>query len=548
MAWRSTSRSRLGRWCWLAAGWLAACHGDTRAPAGDAVATDSSDNAASPASDGGAPAAPTPNDVPVASSPDDELGDIGDPSLDPGVSLDAGPTPPVAAEADAGALPPDAPLPEDTALPPGVVSRFPRNNQVAVCPDAPLRLSFGAAVAVGTAGVIRVAPLQNPSAAVDAIDVAAPVPGDTLAGRPVNRVLPIFIDGTDALIYLRRGVLAPETSYVVSVDPGVFVNTAGQPVGAAADWTFTTGPAPGASDTLRVARENGAFCTIQGALDAIPSNNTARVSVDIQPGTYHEMLYLTGKRNVTLRGADAATTTISYPNNERLNPGTAARAMVTALNADGFIIEDLTLENSTPQGGGQAEAVRVRGERVILRRSRFLSRQDTLLLDGLVYVADVYVEGNVDFVWGYGTAYFERSEIKVVARSGVIVQARNDSTQRGYFFVDSRLTSDPGLTNTTFARIDVSEYPNSEVALVDCQVGPHISPEGWTVTGDADTSGLRFLEYRSTDPSGVLLDVSRRHPASRQLDSAQAAALRDRTNVLGGWDPVGPLAAAGRQR
>jgi pectinesterase len=152
-------------------------------------------------------------------------------------------------------------------------------------------------------------------------------------------------------------------------------------------------------------------------------------------------------------------------------------------------------------------------------------------------VADAYVEGNVDFVWGYGTAYFERSEIKVVARSGVIAQARNDNTQRGYFFVDSRLTSDPGLTNTTFARIDVSEYPSSEVALVDCQVGPHISPEGWTVTGDADTSGLRFLEYRSTDLSGALLNVSRRHPASRQLDANQAAALRDRANVLGGWDP-----------
>jgi pectin methylesterase-like acyl-CoA thioesterase len=363
------------------------------------------------------------------------------------------------------------------------------------------------------------------------------VPSDTLAGRTVNRVLPIFIDGTDAVIYLRRGVLAPQTTYVVSIDAGVFVNAAGQPVGAAGDWTFTTLPAPSASGTLRVDRENGPFCTIQGALDAIPNDNTARVRVDVQPGSYHEMLYLTGKRNVTLRGADAATTSISYPNNERLNPGTAGRAMVTALNADGLILEDLTLFNSTPQGGSQAEALRVRGDRVILRRSRFLSRQDTLLLDGRVYVADAYVEGNVDFVWGYGSAYFERSEIKVVARSGVIVQARNDDAGRGYFFVDSRLTSNPGLTNTAFARIDVSEYPNSEVALVDCQVGPHISPEGWTVTGDADTSGLRFLEYRSTDLSGAPLDVSRRHPASRQLDATEAEALRDRASVLGGWDP-----------
>jgi pectin methylesterase-like acyl-CoA thioesterase len=248
---------------------------------------------------------------------------------------------------------------------------------------------------------------------------------------------------------------------------------------------------------------------------------------------------VTGKRGVTLRGADAASTVISYPNNEQLNPGTAQRAMVTALSSDDLVIERLTLQNTTPQGGSQAEALRVRGNRVILRDSRFLSLQDTLLLDGLVYVADSYVEGNVDFVWGYGTAYFERSEIKVVGRPGVIVQARNDQNGRGYFFVDSRLTSDPGLGNTTLARIDASEYPDSEVAFVNCQMGSHITAQGWTVTGDTAGPNLRFLEFQSTDLSGQLLNVSQRHPASRQLSANEAAALRDKPSVLGGWDPDG---------
>lgn len=278
---------------------------------------------------------------------------------------------------------------------------------------------------------------------------------------------------------------------------------------------------------------------MQGALDVVPANNTAPVTIDVAAGIYHELLYVTRKSGITLRGADRDATVIAYPNNDNLNAGTAARSMFTALDVNDFVIEDLTLHNLTPQGGSQAEALRVRGERNILRNANFLSLQDTLLLDGSVYVADSYIEGNVDFIWGYGTAYFERSEIKVVGRSGVIVQSRNDASQSGYVFVDSRLTSDPGITNTALARIDATVYPNSQVAFVDCQMGPHISAAGWTITpAGADASGLGFGEFRSTDLDGQLLNVSGRLAGSRQLSAAQATALRDRASVLGGWDPV----------
>jgi len=285
----------------------------------------------------------------------------------------------------------------------------------------------------------------------------------------------------------------------------------------------------------------GDVCTVQGAIDAIPEGAPGAL-VELRSGTYHELVVLTRKNGVRLRGEDPNTTVITYPNNENLNPGTAARAMLTALDSDDLVIENLTLHNTTAQGGGQAEALRVRGERITLRDARFLSLQDTLLLEGRVYVADSTIEGNVDFIWGRGTAYFERTEIKLVGRSGVIVQSRNGAGESGYVFVDSRLTSDPLITGSTLARIDVTEYPNSQVAFIDCQIGPHISPAGWTVTptGTSATAGLQFGEYRSTDLAGQPLDVSRRHPASRQLGTAEAAALRDRAAVLGGWDPTAP--------
>jgi hypothetical protein len=457
-------------------------------------------------------------------------GDAGFTSLDAGVPTPAPPTP----------VPP--PL-EDPSLPLGVVSRFPSAGRTGVCRDVPLRLTFANDVALGNAGSIRIFTSAQAAVAVDAIDMAATAFPDTIAARPVNRVRPVFLEGRDAVVYFRHDILQPNTSYFVTIDAGVFVGAGQNRLGVIGDqsWSFSTGAAPAAAGRFVVQREGeGDFCTLQGALDAVPANNDTPVRIDLRNGTYHEMAYVTRKNDITLSGEDRDATIVAYPNNNNLNAGTAARSMVTAITTDNLVIENLTLFNTTPQGGSQAEALRVRGNQAILRNANFLSLQDTLLLEGRVYIADSYVEGNVDFVWGQGTAYFERSEIKLVGRSGVIVQSRNGAGVPGYIFVDSRLTSDPGITGSTLARIDATVYPSSQVAFINCQMGPHISPAGWTITpaGTTATGALQFWEFQSTDLSGRPLDVSQRDPASRQITAAEAAGLRNRAAVLGGWDPT----------
>src|SRR4029079_219224 len=121
-----------------------------------------------------------------------------------------------------------------------------------------------------------------------------------------------------------------------------------------------------------------------------------------------------------------------------------------------------------------------------------------------------------------------------------IVQARNTNTGYGYVFVDSKLTSDAGITGQVLARIDATQYPYSHVAYINCQMGPAIAAKGWTITpsGTTMTGNLRFWEYQSRDLSGAALDVTRRDPASKQIDSSQAAAMRDKATVLGGWNPA----------
>jgi hypothetical protein len=446
-----------------------------------------------------------------------------------------------------GTTKPAAPGPERPSLTASVQSLFPEPGSSSVCSDAVLVLSFAESVSVGAAGSIRVFPSSDSSAPVDSIDIAAPSYVDVIGARQFYTVRPIFVRDNRVSIHLHTGVLEPNTAYFVEIDPGVLLDAAGQPlpgIEGSAGWTFETGSGlPADPSLLRVAGDgSGDYCTVQGAVDHAPLPNTTPAVISIQPGFYDEIVMIAGKTDLTLRGDERKSTVINYPNNDSLQQGggTKLRAMVEVENVARITIENLTLHNTTPQGGSQAEAIRVEGQQVILRNADFKSLQDTLMLGGSVYVHDSYIEGNVDYIWGNGTAYFERCELKTVGRAGYQVQARN-TTNYGYVFVDSKFTADPGITGHLLGRIEVDRFPASHIAYVDCTFGPHIAPRGFEVenlVNEADAASLRFWEYRSRDEAGALVDVSQRIAQVKQLDAAEAAQMRDKSVVFGGWNPT----------
>jgi len=472
----------------------------------------------------------------------------GPPGVDAAPAFDAAAAPeaddPSSLAPDADAAPARSPL--------GVVARGPASGAAGVCADTRLLLTLDGAVAVGASGLVRIFDADAPVTPVDTIDVGAPYFNDTLGGRRFFTQRPVFVDGSDGVtvtIAPHAHALAPGRTYYVTIDPGVLVDAAGRSVDVAGgpdDWRFTTRAAPAVGAALMVAGDgSGDFCTVQGAVDAVPPHATMPTTITLAPGLYREIVFIADKDRLTVRGVDRAGSVIAYANNDTLQDklGTKYRAVVEAENVTDFTVENLTVHNLTPQGGSQAEALRVEpGDRVSLRDADFLSLQDTLLLTGRVYVTGATIEGNVDFIWGKGAAYIERSEIRTVVRPGYGVQARNPPGQYGYVFVDSKLTATPGLTGHLLARIDATPgtgYPASQVAYVDCQMGPHVDPRGWLVTpSGVDVSGIRFWEYHSTDATGAAVDVSKRDPASRQLSDAEAAALRDKATVLGGWEPA----------
>ena len=417
---------------------------------------------------------------------------------------------------------------------------FPPPNGQGVCPDAPLRITFSGAPTLGTSGKVQV--FGATGTVVAAVDMAATTFTDTIGGTMFNTVRPAYVDGNDAVIYLKSRALAYGQTYYVNVDSGAILGPGGTPLAITdtTSWRFSTAAAaPSNLSALTVALNgSGNFCSVQGAVDALPAGNSAAATITINAGIYHEIIHFASKNNVTLIGQDRKATIIEGTNNNNLNASTATRSLVGIDSSSGLIVDTLTIQNLTPQGGSQAEALRLQScDKCVVRNADIISLQDTVLWSGRVYANNCYIAGNVDFVWGTGTAYFNNCEIKTLGRSGFNVQARNTASIYGYVFVDSKLTADTGVTGQMLGRIDDSVYPASHVAYINCTMGSHISPVGWTITGGASTSQLRFWEYQSVDPSGAAINVSQRAAGSTQISATQATSMRDPTVVLAGWQP-----------
>lgn len=430
------------------------------------------------------------------------------------------------------------------------------------CPDTALFLTVpGAAAAVGGTGTVTVTDAGT-GAVADRIDLADPASYQRTIGGAVNAdgtahefdYHPVTVDGDTAAIHLHHA-LGEGRRYRVTVGPGVVTALT-----APLSWSFRVRPRLSTGRTLTVdAAGRGDYCTVQGAVDAVPPGATAPHTVLVRPGTYTELDWVPAdKPHLTVEGTgrDPGATVLEYDNNNTFNSahavGVCPRQRIPGhdddncwrgsfnVEADDFRLRDLTLHNTTPYGGSQAEAFRGNADRIVLDRVRLLSYQDTLRLQGRGFVTRSYIEGDVDFTWGVGAVLIQDSELKSL-HAGYVTQVRNDATHPGYVFLRDRLTATGTVPagSVYLGRIDPTVYPYSQVAFIGTAMGPHIAPAGWKLD-HADCSqapDLRFWEYGSTDAGGGPLDTSARLPCSRHLTAEQAARWSDPRTVLSGWDP-----------
>lgn len=299
---------------------------------------------------------------------------------------------------------------------------------------------------------------------------------------------------------------------------------------------------PAAADGRRV------LVSVQAAINRAHADAAAgrlvvpRIYIGIAPGRYTETVYVpAGRTPITLwgLGAEPAAVRIEYdidagmPREDyvaRLGPvyttaevpddvarlyrqcsaaptiGTGCSAVMWVAN-DGFQLRRLSVINSYRQqrgAGGQAVAFKSEGaDRVQLEQVHLLGHQDTLYLRtrGGDHIARSFVhrsliEGDIDFIFGAGTAYFLDSEIRWVgARRGLAagyVAAPSTSLQvpYGLIFERCRFTADGTASGIALARqwfsgARCSPYGN---ASQRCRIVPD------PATADAETLPQSTLE------------------------------------------------------
>ncbi|MBN2525145.1 MAG: hypothetical protein JXR76_02045 [Deltaproteobacteria bacterium] len=414
--------------------------------------------------------------------------------------------------------------------------RYPRPGSVNNCADPAIRLVFAAPPTLGSNGQVRIMDAAT-NAVAASVDMSKNTVTVTAGGKNFAQPRPAYVIGNEAVFPLRAGALKYGKTYYVTVDSGVVRPPDGSTlaISDSSEWTFSTWQsAPNATGTVTVDWDGDAhFCTIQGAVDGAKAGAT----IDVRDGSYIGVVYFTNKTNLKITGESRKGTIIAGTNNENMNGGTRARALFGAEKLSDFRIEQLTIENWTPQGGSQAEALALLScDKCVVQNATIRSLQDTLLWSGRVYAKDSLIAGNVDYIWGTGSAFFDNCEIRTVGRKGYIVQSRNEAGNSGYVFSNCKLTADPGITGDILARIEGDRFPYSHVAYINCEMGSHISAAGWQVTNSVPGT-LRFYEYQSRDPNGNLINVGSRAQGSKQLSTQEAATMSTPSEVLGGWNP-----------
>ncbi len=301
----------------------------------------------------------------------------------------------------------------------------------------------------------------------------------------------------------------------------------------------------------------------------MPDGNREPVTIFIRSGTYNEIVCFTGKHNVTFLGEDRKKTIIAYANNNRFNNnsggnpfapganpsastvrsgGVYRRGMFLAHRVNDLKIANLTLHNTTPQGGTQAEAIILNGlpdARAVLANLDLISFQDTLQINGQAYITNCYIEGDVDFMWGKGPCFFENCEAKSVRSNAYYTQIRNPATNHGYVYKNCTFNGAAGVTGNVLSRIAPVQYPASEVVLINCTLTEAVSPVAWRLDQATEAPDVHFWEYNSHDADGQPIDMSKRLAIAKQLKQPEDKQLienySDAKWVLGGqWTPEVP--------
>jgi pectin methylesterase-like acyl-CoA thioesterase len=298
-----------------------------------------------------------------------------------------------------------------------------------------------------------------------------------------------------------------------------------------------------AATVLTVAADGtGQYRTVQAAVDAVPVNNASRVTINIKQGTYREIVTVpANKPLITLRGLGSSASAVLIVNNHSAYTHGTSGSATAFVHGKDFAASNLTIsndfdENSTPSGQ-QAVALHLNSDRAVFTGVRLLGDQDTFLVkdNTRAYMANSYVEGTVDFIFGGGTIVFDNCDIYEKRSTGGPITAASTPAAKtyGYLFYRSRISGAAAANTTTLGR---PWRPDAQVLYRESTLNSVIrTGQPWTDMSGNLWQNARFLEYRNT---GTGAGTNGNRP---QLSDSQAANYTPQRYLAGtdGWNPIG---------
>ncbi|KAJ6791152.1 putative pectinesterase [Iris pallida] len=256
---------------------------------------------------------------------------------------------------------------------------------------------------------------------------------------------------------------------------------------------------------------SGDYGTVQEAVDNAPSKGKSRYVIRVKNGTYVEnVMVWKNKTNVMIVGDGVDSTVITGDRNV-IDRWTTFNSATLAAVADGFILQDICIQNTAGPEKHQAVALRVGADRSVINRCRLAGYQDTLYAHSLrQFYRETSISGTVDFVFGNAAVVFQKCCL--VARlpmrnqqNLVTAQGRTDPNQNtGTSIQDCRVVPGPDLLQ---AETHVPTYLGrpwknfSRTVYMQSYIDGHVDRKGWLEwDGDFALDTLYYGEFANVGP------------------------------------------------
>ena len=292
---------------------------------------------------------------------------------------------------------------------------------------------------------------------------------------------------------------------------------------------------------LVVAKDgSGDFFTVQEAINAVPDyRKNARTTILIKEGSYKEKVIIPASKNaVSLIGQGEVRITFddyaSKPNIFGENKGTSGSSSCYIYAPD-FYAENIIFEN-TSGPVGQAVACFVSADRAYFKKCRFLGFQDTLYTYGKrcrQYYDECYIEGTVDFIFGWSTSVFNRCHIHSIGNGYITAPSTDKGQKYGYVFYDCEITANSNVDKVYLSR---PWRPYAQAVFIRCNLGKHILPEGWDNWRNKENEKTVF--YAEYESKGEGANAKKRVVYSKQLKNLKGYNIEDVLSGNDGWNPV----------